>query len=62
MATSEPVNEPLRVMVNGPVVVVTGEMGVALGMSPEAVLESIEALRAGAEEALRNRQNGVEAE
>ena len=62
MAQSEPVDVPFKVLVNGPVVVITGDMGVALGMSPEAVLDSIEAMRRGAEEALRNRRNGVEAE
>ncbi|HEX8570456.1 MAG TPA: hypothetical protein VF699_11110 [Caulobacteraceae bacterium] len=62
MAQSEPVSTPFTVAVNGPVVVVTGEYGVAIGMSPEAVLESLEPLRAAAEEALANRENGIEPE
>lgn len=58
MAQSDPVDVPLEAMVNGPIVVITGEYGVALGMTPEAVLQSVEIMRTAAEEAIRNRERG----
>ena len=62
MARSQAVTTPFTAMVNGPVVVITGEYGVALCMTPEAVLESVAAMQAAAEEALRNRDAGVQPE
>ena len=58
----DPFNTPFAAMVNGPVVVVTGVDAVAVSMSPEAVLESLEPLRRAAEEALKNRELGIEAD
>ena len=52
---------PFQVAVNGPVVVIVGDDSVAMSMSPEAVLASLEPLRVAAEEALRNRGAGIAA-
>ena len=62
MSNDNPVQKPFDAVANGPVVVVTGEMGVGLSMSPEAAVESAEAMTRAAEDARRNRDAGVEAE
>jgi hypothetical protein len=52
-------DHPFTAAVNGPVVVVMGVDGVAVSMTPEAVLASLERLRSAAEEALGNRRLGL---
>jgi len=56
------IDEPLKASVNGPVVVVWGERGVSIGLTPEAVLDTLEPLREAAELAMRNRARGQTAE
>ena len=58
----DPFDEPFEATVNGPVVVVTGLDAVAVSMTPEAVLDSLDKLRAAAEAALRNRALGIKAD
>jgi hypothetical protein len=51
-------DEPLNATANGPVVVVWGEQGVDIGLTPEAALDSAAAITAAAQQALRNREDG----
>ena len=57
---SDAIDTPLRATADGPYVGVSGDGGVSVGMTPEAVLGSLEPLRAAAERAIRNREAGVE--
>jgi hypothetical protein len=58
--TPEPdVDAPLSATANGPSVVISGVRNVAVAMTPEAVLASLEPLRRAAEDAVRNRDAGV---
>ena len=51
--------KPFRADVEGPSVVINGVRNVAVAMTPEAVLASLEPMRAAAAEAMRNREAGV---
>jgi hypothetical protein len=57
-AQDAPVTRPFRASANGDQVVVLGDLSVAVAMTPEAALASLEPLRAACEEALRNRAEG----
>ena len=50
---------PFTATVNGSVVVLMGVNAVGMSMSPEAILASLEPMRAAAEQALRNRRTGI---
>ncbi|HEX8570457.1 MAG TPA: hypothetical protein VF699_11115 [Caulobacteraceae bacterium] len=51
-------DRPLKSLTNGPVVVLWGDQGVSIGLTPEAALATADALRDCAEEAMRNRDQG----
>ena len=50
----------LSAQVNGPVVVIIGAPNIAVAMTPQAVLDSLDSLKAAADEALRNLRAGIE--
>ena len=52
-------NEPLKTLTNGPVVILWGQHGVSIGLTPEAALATADALRGCAEEAIKNRDQGA---
>ena len=52
------VAKALSATANGPVVVVLGPMGIGVSLTPEAALESAEALLAAARDAIDNRAAG----
>ena len=58
--TPEPdADDPFTATVLGSSVIVSGVRNVAVAMTPEAVLDSLEPLRAAAEQAMRNRADGL---
>ena len=56
MINSDPVNVPFAAKAVGDEVAISGEWGVGLSMTPEAAIDSANALVAAAQEALRNRR------
>lgn len=56
------VDEPLTATAHGSSVILSGVRNIAVAMTPEAVLDSLDRMRAAAEEAMRNRELGIDAD